>query len=913
MSTTPTRTLFRPEILAPCGDENTVRVALAAGADAVFFGVQDGFNARARATNMKSDGLTDITAEVHRAGAKAYLTMNTLIFEDELPKAARIIEKAAAAGIDALIVQDPAVCALARLICPELDLHASTQMTISSGEGAKFAEHLGVSRVVVPRELSVADIADYAKKTPLELEVFIHGAICMSWSGQCLTSEAWGGRSANRGQCAQSCRLPYELIVDGEYVPTGDLAYLLSPLDLAGHRAIPALMEIGVHSLKIEGRLKGPAYVESAVRSLRRWMDHILAGTHDTVGAKRTLAEDLADASLAYSRGFSDGFFGGANHQRLVPGRFPRSRGYLLGRVDHVQGNHVEVSRLDEAKDGFSAASTKDARQVEPEQVENSKLLQSFGREDRKPLAPLFPVDLEGETEQAAPVIARVEPVAGMGVAFDSNNPQNSDEAGGPIFEVEDAGTDRYRLRFGRPGPDLRKVVPGQLVWLTSSPQLQQQAQKLAQVVPHGRHPLRLTVSGSAGAPLTVVGRWRDAAVTVHSEELLEHAQRGGIDHALLVDKIGALGGTPFHLEELDDSALPEGLHIPVRVLKQLRRAIVDGLAPEVIEAFQRRPRTAPESALSTLKDQTHALRDAFESEVRAKKRESQSLKAEAAKLIPLVRTDEQLDAVIEAGFEEVELDWMEMVGLGKSVERAKAAGLKVTIATTRVQKPGEEGFDRRIAALKPDAVLVRHWAGLMAFHEAGRRGDIEIHGDFSLNVTNSFTAADLLHLGLDSITASHDLNATQLLEMLPTLPSERVTVVLHHHISTFHTEHCVYAHMLSTGRDWRSCGRPCESHRVALRDPQGQEHPVIVDVGCRNTVFNARAQSAASLVPRLLEQGVRRFRVEFVWESGEETRATLEAYQRLLRGQQHAREVVERLAVHEQFGVTLGTMRTQP
>ena len=362
MSTHPSRELMRPEILAPCGDEETVRVALAAGADAVFFGVQDGFNARARATNLRSDALSDIVGEVHRANAKAYLTMNTLVFEGERKQAANIIAQAARAGVDALIVQDPALCVLAREICPELGLHASTQMTISSAEAARFAEHLGVSRVVVPRELSVKEIAEFKEKTPLELEVFIHGALCMSWSGQCLTSEAWGGRSANRGQCAQSCRMPYDLIVDGDFVPTGDLRYLLSPLDLAGHRAIPELMRVGVHSLKIEGRLKGPAYVETAVRSLRRWIDHILAGTHDTQGAKVQLAEDLADATLAYSRGFSDGFFGGSNHQRLVPGRFPRSRGLLLGRVQRVEKNTVVVEETDASSDGFRAATFADTR-----------------------------------------------------------------------------------------------------------------------------------------------------------------------------------------------------------------------------------------------------------------------------------------------------------------------------------------------------------------------------------------------------------------------------------------------------------------------------------------------------------------------------------------------------------------------
>lgn len=895
----PARALFAPEILAPCGDEETVRVALAAGADAVFFGVQDGFNARARATNLRSDGLHDIVAEVHRAGARAYLTMNTLVFEDELPTAAKLIARAARAGIDALIVQDPAICALAQKICPEMHLHASTQMTISSAEASGFAERLGVRRVVLPRELSVKEIADVAARSPLELEVFIHGALCVSWSGQCLTSEAWGGRSANRGQCAQSCRLPYELIVDGEHIPTGDLAYLLSPLDLAGHRAIPSLMEAGVHSLKIEGRLKGPAYVETAVRALRRWIDHILADTHNSAGAKRGLAEDLAEASLAYSRGFSDGFFGGSNHQRLVPGRFPRSRGYLLGRVTSVAGSDVEIAREAAAHDGFSASSLpgRTSRAVH----DKAGLLDSFGREDRRPLAPLFSTSDDAD----GPSVARVEPVAGMGVAFDSDDPQNRDEEGGPIFEVTQHDDDHYRLSFGRPGPNLRRVEPGQLVWLTSSPQLQQRAQKLGATVPHGRHPLAIRAWGRAGEPLQMEGRWRDATITVASPQDLAPAQGAGLDDALVRDKVGALGGSPFHLSSLDLDELEPGLHLPVSALKSLRREIVDALAPEITHALRARACAPEADALQSLHGEAAALRAGFYVP------EDARVAADTPRILPLVRTDAQLDAVIAAGFDEVELDWMEMVGLGHAVERAKAAGLRVTIATTRIQKPFEEGFDRRIAKLAPDAVLVRHWAGLMAFREAEARGDLRLHGDFSLNVTNSVTATELLHLGLDTLTASHDLHAGQLGEMLTRLPAERVTVVLHHHISTFHTEHCVYAHTLSTGKDWRSCGRPCETHRVALRDTTGQEHPVLVDVGCRNTVFNARAQSAAGLVHDLIRRGVRRFRVEFVWESAEETRATLEAYQRLLRGDTTGRAVVEELAVHEQFGVTLGTMRS--
>jgi putative protease len=255
----------------------------------------------------------------------------------------------------------------------------------------------------------------------------------------------------------------------------------------------------------------------------------------------------------------------------------------------------------------------------------------------------------------------------------------------------------------------------------------------------------------------------------------------------------------------------------------------------------------------------------------------------------------------------------MEMVGLGRAVARARQAGLSVTLATVRVQKPGEEAFDRRIAGLCPDGILVRHWGALMQFSHARaveNRAHLQVHGDFSLNVTNSLTARHLLGLGLRTVTASHDLNKTQLLDLLENVPRGRVAVVLHHHMPTFHNSHCVYAHLLSSGKDYRDCGRPCEKQRVALRDYAGHEHPMVVDVSCRNTMFNALAQSAAPLVPRLLELGVRRFRAEFVWEKGEEAVRTLSAYRRLLSGELGSQEALKIAAVPERYGVT--TLRVQ-
>jgi putative protease len=903
----------RPEILAPAGDEASLRVALACGADAVYFGLDSGFNARARAANFSTDGLAATVARIHRAGARAYLTLNTLVFERELEIVERLVVRAAKSGVDALIVQDPAVALIARAVCPDLHVHASTQMTVSSPEAAAFAETLGVRRVVVPRELSTAEIETFANATALELEVFVHGALCVSWSGQCLTSEAWGGRSANRGQCAQSCRMPYDLIVDGEHHDLGDVRYLLSPKDLAGVGALPALVAHGVRGLKIEGRQKGPAYVATAVTAYRNALEQICE--HGDAGASTntppTSHEDFAAMALAYSRGFSTGFLEGADHQMLVEGRFPKHRGIYLGRVTRVRAHSVDVE-LDEDRRTMTgglavtpatpsevplAARALRANQIHAEPVPFLDPPKSRRR------ATIFGSS-RTEGSRAPSVEPRVEPRAGMGIVFDAGHPEE-EEAGGPLFGVAPKGAG-FELSFGEPGPDLSRVERGHRVWLTSDPLVRRNAERLAadEREPEGRIPITLEVFGREGEPL----RARASAHTpfplhAHAESTspLAAARGMGLGETLVREKLAAFGGTPFRLEALDVTNLEGTMHLPVSELKSMRRALETSLRAMLDRGPDRDVREG------VLEDVRREGRERFERTARA---DTLLDPTRPPHLLALCRSDAQLEAVIEAGLQEVELDFMERVGLARAVERARRAGLRVSVATVRVQKPGEETYDTHTARLEPDGVLVRHWGALMYFArlpEAAARP--ALHGDFSLNVTNSVTAHHLFSLGLCTITLAHDLDRVQALALLSAAPAGRFTVALHHHIAAFHTEHCVYAHTLSRGRDFRTCGRPCEAHEISLRDRLGLEHPVIVDVGCRNTVFNAQAQSAASLVPAFLAAGVRRFRVELVRESRAEAARVLSAYEDLLSDRCSAAEAVRRAGVHEQFGVTRGTM----
>jgi putative protease len=858
----------KPEVLAPAGSMASLRAALWHGADAVYFGLSDGFNARARAANFALDELPDVVARIHRAGARAYVTLNTLVFEPELRAMERVLRAIAASGVDALIVQDPAVCLLARAVCPELELHASTQMTIAEPAAAPFATALGVSRIVVPRELSVAEIEAFAAGTDAELEVFVHGALCVSWSGQCLTSEAWGGRSANRGQCAQSCRMPYSLVVDGDVRPLGDVQYLLSPKDLAGARAVPELLRVGVHGLKIEGRQKGPQYVATATGGYRRWVD-ALAGGGEPRAAERQLAQDLLAMSLSYTRGFADGFLGGSDHQTLVEGRFPKHRGVFVGRVTRRAGDTVWVRDDGDGRPWTGARA----------------LAQRAG-------APA------GERAVALPAAGDAAPLelrAGMGVVFDQGRPE-TDEPGGPVFAVERDGGE-LALRFGQPGPDLGRVRVGDRVFATNDPALAVAADKQVRddaPEPEGRNAVDVVVAGRAGAPLRVRASCRGCTADATSASPLQPARGAGLDAALLADKLGAFGGTPFRLGALDTTALEPGLHVPSSELKALRRTLVDALLPRLergpVRTVDARPAIARVAA--SFADVT-------------------PLPPRAPFVVPLVRTDAQLDAALAAGCEEVELDWMELVGLGVAFARARAAGVRVTVATTRVGKPGEDALVERLRKLEPDGILVRHFGALMRCRQWRAQGDrFVLHGDFSLNATNSLTARHLLQLGLDTVTASFDLDERQLFALLANVPGDRVAIVAHHRIPTFHTEHCVYSHLLSNGRDFRSCGRPCERHQVALRDHVGREHPVIVDVGCRNTVFHHEGQQSAQWTSRLLQANLRRFRVEFVRDDAATVRTVLVAWRDLLAGRIDAAELAARTGIAGQIGVAQGGMK---
>src|SRR5882724_3074619 len=230
--------------MSPAGYWPQLHAAIEAGADACYFGLKH-FSARAK-VGFELSELPEAMRTLHRRGVRGYLTFNTLIFEHEMAEAARAITAIAGAGVDAVIIQDIGILRLTRQIAPDLEIHASTQTSITSAEGVEFALAQGANRVTLARELSLEEVGAIYAKTRADLEIFVHGALCVAYSGQCFSSEAWGGRSANRGQCAQACRLPYEMLVDGEPKPLADARYLLSPGDLSALHHVPQIISAGV-------------------------------------------------------------------------------------------------------------------------------------------------------------------------------------------------------------------------------------------------------------------------------------------------------------------------------------------------------------------------------------------------------------------------------------------------------------------------------------------------------------------------------------------------------------------------------------------------------------------------------------------------------------------------------------------
>ena len=329
----------KPELLSPAGNTASFYAAIEGGCDAIYLS-GNMYGARSFAGNFTNEELKEAVEIAHLYGVKIYVTINTLIYEAEVKNFLVYVDYLVSIHVDAVIVQDIGMMDLLRITYPELEIHASTQMHIHNLEGAKLLEKLGIKRVVLARETPIELISTIRKSTSIELEIFVHGALCVSYSGQCLMSSLIGGRSGNRGTCAQCCRQPYELSYNGKKQNKED--YLLSTKDLNTLSMIPKLMDANVDSLKIEGRMKRPEYVYLVTSLYRKAID-----SYFETGKVDIQERDIEDLKKIFHRGFTKGFLFHEENDLFVNEYRPNHMGIPIGIVKSIKGDFLEIELTD--------------------------------------------------------------------------------------------------------------------------------------------------------------------------------------------------------------------------------------------------------------------------------------------------------------------------------------------------------------------------------------------------------------------------------------------------------------------------------------------------------------------------------------------------------------------------------------
>jgi putative protease len=422
--------------------------------------------------------------------------------------------------------------------------------------------------------------------------------------------------------------------------------------------------------------------------------------------------------------------------------------------------------------------------------------------------------------------------------------------------------------------------------------------------------PLSARLEGVEGGPLRIA--YTDArgfSARAETDQPLQAARNP--DAALSADQAreeaASLAGTPFRLQGFDFAVAP-GLFVPGKALRKARQAAI----AKLLALREARPEPvirSREEALAWMEGEAleglpgNPAGDPADGRHRGRS----SGAPEPARLNLLLRERTALEALDGLPLHTVYLDFEHGKDYKPAVEALRAMGFRAGIATTRILKPAEHHNLKVIRALEPDAVLVRNLGALEWFAGSG----LHLEGDFSLNVSNSLAAAYLAGKGLSSLCPSYDLNQWQLFDLLDACGGSLFEVTVHQYLPSFHMEHCVFAAFLSEGSSFRDCGKPCEKHRVELRDHTGAVHPLKADQECRNTMFNGKPQSAARLVPALLARGVRRFRVETLYEDAAALREKVLAYARLVAGETAPEEVFARMGVVEKYGVMEGQLRS--
>lgn len=794
------------ELLAPAGNMTCLHAAVGAGADAVYLGAS-AFNARRSADNFTIEMLREACDYAHLRGVRVYLTVNTIILPSEIWDALELVRQAYRAGVDAFIVQDIGLASEISRIIPSARVHISTQMNTHTRDALVAQAALGAKRATLARELSLTEIADlssFAAELGMETECFAHGALCVCYSGQCFMSSMVGGRSANRGMCAQACRLPYELrnrALRKTLDAPGE--HLLSPKDLCTAEIIPELLHTGVASLKIEGRMKSPEYVSCVTRVYRAVLDRFYAWAQEQIDAgvdeqeldwqdaPRATEDELQELSDAFSRGFTTAYLEGQRGNEMMGYARPNNRGSFAGRVASVKGSKVAIDPT--------------LRLIEGDVIE---FWTSKGHVVHK--LDSLKVLPNGQ------VIVSVEKPLGKGDrVFRVRSAEAAFHGGDHDPRIPISA--QVKLRIGQP---LSITLSARDPW---SDAVRMDSPIMDSPIPVGEQPrmIEIELEGDAVEPA------RTKAVSI--DEVIEHIDR--------------LGSTPFVLDDITVE-LDDGVGIGFSTLHKLRSRACEELEEAMLVRFHDR-------SLDKAPTRTYAPR----------------IRKGSCKVAVLATNPACARAAKRAGADLIYVPVYnyrrgEATIAGQRSETAEQAGYpKQCIPVMPIVSHDDDeqrrgGFDiwKRVREDKP--VLVQNLGQIV--HAAERGASIEI-GPF-LPVTNRLGLQVAYDLGAQRIWLSPELTLRQI-EELGEVSSVPLGLTIMGRTELMVTEHCLLMSQGPCNEDCTNCVRRKSPHY--LKDRKGYELPVITDALGRSHLYNAVELDIAHAAPDLIAAGVSAFMVD--------------------------------------------------
>ncbi len=796
-----------PELLAPAGSLEAVRAAVANGADAVYCGASK-FNARDDGAQLTLDDLEQACLIAHERGARIYLTLNILIKPAEMADALGFLGECIDRGIDAAIVQDLGLIRAIQRAYPGFEIHGSTQMTVHDVSGARVMERLGIGRVVLARENSLEDIRAIHDAVPaLGLESFVHGALCISYSGQCYMSGMISERSANRGSCAQSCRKDYVLrdAVSGAELDRG---YLISAKDLGAWEHLPAIAEAGIGCLKIEGRKKKPEFVATVTRGYREFLSRVEAGTFSAPSF-----EEVQPLVQIFSRGFTGGMYGGREGREYITRSQPDNRGVELGVVTGFSDGElfVEVRAPIAERDGLG---------FEPPAGGH---LESTGFT----AGPVRTLSVQGEVHRQA-IRARQRVPVGWRVVRSSQ---------AELLE-------RARASFAEVGREARRRRTALSVRLFGSG-----GAPLKAIFRAGEH----EVTVLSEIPLAAAAK---RALDV--QQLREQLGRlGETPFALAdVDAEGLAPGLFLPLRELN--------HLRQRAVDEL---LVQ--RDWVLQAAQAARQDAIEAAIAALAAPAagaHDTRRAPEPDAQGARRAPIGTGSpDRSTVVAEVWRLEDAEAALAAGADEIVLDpflrhpFPPVSRVRAFAAHAEAEGRLLRLRLPTIVRPEERAkLDKWLGLGTP---LLSGHLGLL--HELASQGR-DVGADYAVNCFNALTAAELFLLGASYLTPSVELTADEIGALVAPWGGAGFEVLLHGRPEGMTLEHCVLS--AAFDRTPTHCRDLCtRTHTdTVLRDPAGYDFPVATDYACRNRLLHSRPIEGSEFAPRLWRDGIRRFRLVF-------------------------------------------------